>query len=140
MCAPTERARKENCSCVLTLEFEEGFPKRRPYNRPSLPLYDFLKLLNKVVHRTVGGRLCRNQFPCPGAWKLLTVRYFLNESFKRGCGVCVAIFDQNWRFYTHQIVSTNFTKSTLQFVSRKDFFDVNLVLRLSSFSSCSSLW
>ncbi len=34
---PTERVRKENCSWLLSLECEEGYPKRRPYNRQSLP-------------------------------------------------------------------------------------------------------
>ena len=33
----TERVRKENCSTLLSLECEEGYPKRRPYNRQSLP-------------------------------------------------------------------------------------------------------
>jgi hypothetical protein len=33
VCAPTERARKENYSDVLALECEEGYRKRRPYNR-----------------------------------------------------------------------------------------------------------
>ncbi len=28
---PTERVRKENCSCLLALECEEGCPKRRQY-------------------------------------------------------------------------------------------------------------
>jgi hypothetical protein len=28
---PTERARKQNFSCLLALECEEGCPKRRPY-------------------------------------------------------------------------------------------------------------
>ena len=28
-----ERARKENCSCLLVVECEEGCQKRRPYNR-----------------------------------------------------------------------------------------------------------
>ena len=31
MSAPTERERKENSSCLLALECEEGYPKRRPY-------------------------------------------------------------------------------------------------------------
>ena len=29
--APTQRVRKVNCSCLLSIECEEGCPKRRPY-------------------------------------------------------------------------------------------------------------
>ncbi len=52
--------RKENCSCLLTVEYEDGCQKRRPYNRQSLTSMGF-PLLQKT------GEMCSDrQIDVPG--------------------------------------------------------------------------